>query len=430
MDINAIKGVNLDTASVGQTGKQSKGDSSFDFSNLVSKSQSGVDANKSITSSAQETSKDTYDQYSYRKNEVPNASADKLKNKISDKTEKVEEYNEKAVKEVSESLDVSEEEVVKAMEILGLTALDLQNPQNLAELVSKITGEPTTNLILSSDFQELMGRIDDLGKQLMNELDLPLEQLEDVQEAFVQVKNTESIVQEEEADETKDTVKTIHVSEELKTVEKTSDTNSSVEVINNRRGMESGNDSGMLQGGMSNQNFASENMMTEVAVEPVTEFTYTSDATLELISKVADNVRVLLETDTTSMEMQLNPENLGKIYLNVSSKEGAVNATIAAQNEDIKNALEMQVATLRENLNQAGIKVDAIEVTIASHEFERNLEQNEQQQQNPNDEEQSSKGRKNISLDSLDELSGVMSEEEMLVAQIMKDNGNSVDFTA
>ncbi len=45
--------------------------------------------------------------------------------------------------------------------------------------------------------------------------------------------------------------------------------------------------------------------------------------------------------------------------------------------------------------------------------------------------EQASKSpRRNISMNQLDELSGLMSEEEMLVAKIMRDNGNSVDFTA
>ena len=33
-------------------------------------------------------------------------------------------------------------------------------------------------------------------------------------------------------------------------------------------------------------------------------------------------------------------------------------------------------------------------------------------------------------MNQLDEMSGLMSEEEMLVAKIMRDNGNSVDFTA
>ena len=97
----------------------------------------------------------------------------------------------------------------------------------------------------------------------------------------------------------------------------------------------------------------------------------------------------------------------------------------------MKEALEAQISTLRESLNQAGVKVDAIEVTIASHEFERNLEQNHQ---NPEEQmhaqEENTKKRRNLNLDSLDELTGMMTEEEALVAQIMRDNGNSVDFTA
>ena len=39
-------------------------------------------------------------------------------------------------------------------------------------------------------------------------------------------------------------------------------------------------------------------------------------------------------------------------------------------------------------------------------------------------------GRRNININSLDELSGLMSEEETLVAQMMRDNGGTVDFTA
>jgi flagellar hook-length control protein FliK len=68
---------------------------------------------------------------------------------------------------------------------------------------------------------------------------------------------------------------------------------------------------------------------------------------------------------------------------------------------------------------------------VASHEFERNLEQNAkgEEQQGERNQEQNSR-RRSISLSSLDELSGVMSEEEALVAQIMRDNGNTVDLTA
>jgi flagellar hook-length control protein FliK len=158
---------------------------------------------------------------------------------------------------------------------------------------------------------------------------------------------------------------------------------------------------------------------------------YTDVDTLDIIEQIAENAKIILQNDSTTMEMQLNPENLGRIYLNVSAKEGSVNAQIAAENNAVKEALEMQLATLREHLNQAGVKVDAIEVTVESHAFERNLEQgaHQQEEEGRRQEEQTS-GRRNIRLDSLDELSGLMTEEEALAAQIMKDNGNSVDLTA
>ena len=172
--------------------------------------------------------------------------------------------------------------------------------------------------------------------------------------------------------------------------------------------------------------------VNQVADVSQTQFSsYMSADTMQIMEQIVQQMRVTISPETTSMEMQLNPENLGKVYVNISSEEGVVNAQFHATNEVVKEALEAQIATLRENLNQAGVKVDAIEVTIASHEFERNLEQNQQNPEEQNEVQESvSNRRRNISIDSLDELSGVMTEEETLVAQMMKDNGNSVDFTA
>jgi flagellar hook-length control protein FliK len=168
--------------------------------------------------------------------------------------------------------------------------------------------------------------------------------------------------------------------------------------------------------------------LSSAAVE---DTSYLSIDTMDLIEQIAENVRVSVSEGTSSMEMQLNPENLGKVYLQITAKEGVVNATIAASNEAVRAALEAQLADLRQNLNQAGVKVDAIEVTVASHEFEQNLEQNAggERQQGERAEQQASQ-RRNLTLSSMDELSGVMTEEEALVAQIMRDNGNSVDLTA
>lgn len=152
---------------------------------------------------------------------------------------------------------------------------------------------------------------------------------------------------------------------------------------------------------------------------------------LDIIQQVTEQLKVSMTSDETSMEMQLNPENLGKIYVNVSQKNSQITAHMMVMNEVVREALESQLGNLRETLSQAGVKVDAVEVTVASHEFEQNLEQNSSKEQKQQEQSGSFKStRKNINMSSLDEMSGIMTEEENLVAQIMHDNGNSVDFMA
>ena len=151
----------------------------------------------------------------------------------------------------------------------------------------------------------------------------------------------------------------------------------------------------------------------------------------DLFRQVSQMTRVLVGQAESSIEMQLNPANLGKVYLQVVSREGVITAQLAAQNEAVKEALESQLVVLKENMNQQGLKVEAIEVTIASHEFERNLEENQHNAAKEQQEaETRQQGRRNLNLGSLDELEGLMTEEENLAAKMMSEQGNSMDVTA
>ncbi len=150
----------------------------------------------------------------------------------------------------------------------------------------------------------------------------------------------------------------------------------------------------------------------------------------DIMEQFAEHTRVMLSADTTRMEMQLNPEHLGKLYLEVVESEGVITAKLQTQSMEVKEALETQIADLKVNLNQAGVKVDSVEVTIASHEFERNLEQDANSQKQQEEAYHQAVRQRNINLNDLDELSGLMSEEEALVAKMMAEQGNSVDFTA
>lgn len=153
--------------------------------------------------------------------------------------------------------------------------------------------------------------------------------------------------------------------------------------------------------------------------------------TADVIKQIVEATRVTVAQAETTMEMQLNPEHLGKIYLEVTSREGGITARIMTQDEAVKAALETQVAELKQSMEQTGIKIQAVEVAVGSHEFERNLEQNAQQQERQAEEQEMARRQtRKINLNDLDELNGIMTEEEMLVAQMMADAGNSVDYTA
>ena len=154
-----------------------------------------------------------------------------------------------------------------------------------------------------------------------------------------------------------------------------------------------------------------------------------------LMDQLEGLARTFASAAGTTVEMQLNPENLGRLVLSVTEKHGNVTAQITASNEQVKETLQSQMVELHSTLQAQGIKVEAVEVTVATHEFEQNLDGNTsangqmQEQANRQAAEQQN-GRRNININSLDELSGLMSEEETLVAQMMRDNGGTVDFTA
>ena len=399
----------------------------------------------------------------------------------------VEEFAKEVQKEVKELLGVDDAQLEAAMKELGLTYQDLMDPVNLANLVMNLTGEEDQlGLLMNADFQELMQNVEVLSKNLLQELGMTPQE---VAEVFAQLEQnaaqiTEEVPQQmqEVTDTQADVLKVqqtddVQITEQKSQVTGLTETNAaateSVESDGNVQNVEEpvsqevrvendqtasqqeGQQEEAPENSMTTEDDASllqQNDTTEKSI--FTEHTFQQTVqtirtdnitaapttavpqnvvfnTLDVIRQVSEFTRVMYQGDTTSMEMQLNPENLGKIYVQVTAKEGVVTAHLAVQNEIVKEALENQTIQLRENMNQQGIKVEAVEVTIASHEFERNLEQNQQGSAQDEQREQASKSpRRNISMNQLDELSGLMSEEEILVAKIMRDNGNSVDFTA
>jgi flagellar hook-length control protein FliK len=152
--------------------------------------------------------------------------------------------------------------------------------------------------------------------------------------------------------------------------------------------------------------------------------------TMQIMQQIMDYMKVQLSPEIDSLEMQLHPASLGTVAVKVASQNGVITAQFIAQNETVKAAIESQIVDLRETMRSQGIKVESVEVHVESQAFNSSLWQ--QGQDNAQDEPDTRKGRRSINLTGLgpDELPDDLTDQEKLAAEMMIENGQTVDFTA
>ncbi len=92
--------------------------------------------------------------------------------------------------------------------------------------------------------------------------------------------------------------------------------------------------------------------------------------------------------------------------------------------------IETQLIQLKEQFEEQGIKVDAVEVTVASHEYGQQFSQGDADANQKQG--KSAKSTRKINLDEIDEDDELveMEESERIAVEMMKANGNTVDYTA
>ncbi|MBR3307299.1 MAG: flagellar hook-length control protein FliK [Lachnospiraceae bacterium] len=152
----------------------------------------------------------------------------------------------------------------------------------------------------------------------------------------------------------------------------------------------------------------------------------------EILEQVTTQIRTQVREDMTSIDMLLNPASLGHVALNVTSKDGSVTAQLTAQSEAVKEALESQLVVLKQNLEQAGVKVTAVEVTVSSHAFEENLEQgnNGQSDAEAQERERLRRATRKIDLGEYGVEGEPADDADAVTVDMMRADGNRMDYRA
>ncbi len=406
------------------------------------------------TSKTEQRVKDVSEKQS--QNEPDNVTGDE---EITDKVSKVSEKGKEAIEDIREKIKdefgVTDEDIEKALEALGMTMADLFDESNLTDFVVELTGlENTVELLVSPEISAQLSDISDFIGQTMTklseELDIPVEELGDL------LKEAEA-VQEQPVDETVVLTEGTVVNEAVSTEDDTNDSDKKhgteqlkqktdteaaqpakeitvkVEKPQNNEAPDSGsrNDFTKSDGTQQVVNPIADNFTN--AVNEVFEMRGLDEGVnaVQVIEQIVEAAKITLNQEVTSMELMLNPESLGKIHMTVSVKEGIVTAALVAQNEAAKEAIQSQIVLLKENLNNQGIKVEAVEVTVESHAFEANADQGQNNGFNEQREQERKKSSRPLRLDSLDDLDmDELTEDERIVMDMMANDGNQVNFTA
>lgn len=334
---------------------------------------------------------------------------------------------------VQQVLNLSEEELKSVMDQLGMKMTDLLQPDNLKQLILTVNGaedvsELLTNEKMAMEFSKLTTELENLD--LEKELGITKEELVSLVETLSQAAVTQNAipVDESEPEQLIDQMKTMDASKEP-TVEITVEAKNpgdtlSQESSNSLGSKEQSNDNKPANGNML-ESFVQN--LVGVTTENIDEMSVQAsrlNQMKEIVNQVVDKIKILVKPDASSMEIQLNPENLGKVNLTVVAKNGQLTASFVTENQLAKEALENQLQTLKENLSNQGVKVEAIEVTVSNFSFGQST------QAESGNKQQKGTTKKSINLNEFDYMDEELTDEQILAAKVMEQSGGSVDYTA
>ncbi|MCU6753206.1 flagellar hook-length control protein FliK [Bovifimicola ammoniilytica] len=418
----------------------------------VNKTSDG-DFTKILSRHTTSDSKETFKTYNSEKNsDVKNV----IKKFYSDKPQirgneqKIDDTDiEKAVAEaysqiinvIADALNANPDEIKGIINELDINLNALSDNQNVIKIVSKYLGINNPVNVLTNDeainaVKEINQSISEIINELKDEFAITDDGLKDLLSKIDTVRDTENIedIINDETGNVDASDDIIKVSDENNNKINIDSENDNIvpekTTVKNEENANAGNNKEFNTDRESKSElYLNENGMESIVSNlknTITDNILTEDGIADkIIKQITDDIRLYAKADTTALEIQLEPETLGKVGITVTSKAGTITAQLVVQNEVAKEAIESQMATLKESFASQDIKVDAVEVTIASKEFEQNLDKGagNSSEQNEN------KRRKHISTEELAEINGTATDKETSIDNVLKEMGTTVNYS-
>lgn len=323
---------------------------------------------------------------------------------------------------------ITDEDIENILSEMNIKLQDLLDTSNLKEFILKVNNSTEVDILINEKLANIVNvateQVDEiLAKQEVSNVDefiakLNVLEVKNEKASYVEATKVEDGVFAEDAE-----IKSFSDAETV--INKSSFADKDIEV-NVMKDFSQSSSKGESFGEAKNQiltnlNQAIDSTMNVNSTVEVASFVDNVQEA-DIIRQIIDNIKLNISKETTSMEIQLNPEHLGKVQINVASKDGILQAQIIAESEAAKNAIEGSLATLKETFQNQELKVEAIEVMVASYEFFN--------QSNAGDEQNESAPSKRTGVINMgDVVEDELTEEELIEVELMKAKGNSVSYS-
>lgn len=324
------------------------------------------------------------------------------------------------MEEIASMLDLPVEEINSLLDNLGIEVSEVLDGSNLAQLLLAAQGSSDmVDLVTDQGLYERFQELDKSLSEIIKQFDSATYAMEDVTQLL-------------SVGELEEVIEISNESDEL--ILNTQNNGVEMQVLDESEGVtvirQSESDSDNAQDGTEENSFDflsfNEQTIATLTEEQSVSSAFTTTQSDQVMNQIMDQMANNVKGQVTELEMQLNPESLGKVNVRLVAEESGLTAKFTAENEMVKGILESQLVQLKENFTNQGIKVNAVEVAVEYQAFDENKQQDDRNEKATED---GKKGRaKFLSIDELDENLEIYTEEEQLAVQIMQDNGNSIDY--
>lgn len=285
---------------------------------------------------------------------------------------------------VKDILDISDEELEKIMAESGLTVVDLLNPQNVVNLIAQVKNTDTVSIAVNEELSQMLADINVGINEVVNTF------MKDNAVTFDEVVNLMENYTPPVTDEKQEVLQSTEENVPYVNRQDVTDESGKVidVVINDERPIE--NNDNFVKNDMSSEDDHKEkndnagnktnaeavldSLMSAVSDTNVAAGETDGINSVYVVRQIVNAVRVNITEEVRTIEVALTPEHLGRVNVTVAAKDGILTASMVVQNEMVKNAIENQLTMLKTQFESQGIKVEHVEVTVASHEFNSDMQ--------------------------------------------------------